>query len=101
MSVARAALRELESRCCQLGAREIDSRAEIRTRSIAQSQASEMRNVQIVSGWSWVGADEIGSRSEIRRPAIALNLKPNHQLRRIQRSIYMFISNAPDPAPLF
>ena len=87
MSVARAALRELESRCCQLGAREIDSRAEIRTRSIAQSQASEMRNVQIVSGWSWVGADEIGSRSEIRSEfaiAIALHLNLNHRLHRIQ-----------------
>ena len=70
------ALRELESRCCQLRAREIDSRAEIRTRSIAQSQPSEVRNVRIVSGWSWSAADEIGSRSQIRRAGYCSQSQP-------------------------
>ena len=74
--------RELESRC-QLCAREIDSRAEIRTRSIAQSQIRNEKcaNCRPECRWNWFKIFGLGAKS------IALNLRLNHQLHRIQRSI--------------
>ena len=64
------ALRELESRCCQLRPREIDSRAQIRTRSVAQSQW-EMCKLSVAAA-----ADEIGSRSQIRRAGYCSQSQP-------------------------
>ena len=76
------ALRELESRCCQLRPREIDSRAQIRTRSVLLNRNEKCANCQ----WQLLQM-KLVQDLRLGERAIALNLNPNHQLHRIQRSI--------------
>ena len=76
-------LREPESRCCQLRPREIDSRAQIRTRSVLLNRNEKCANCQ----WQLLQM-KLVQDLRLGERAIALNLNPNHQLHRIQRSIY-------------